>query len=110
MFPAASQCVAAGRPGLSTLEPVHRGAGDDPEAVDRAWLALYASHALSTWGQRMWEFAVGLLMLQLRPGSLLLVSVFGLVDGGAQVLAGGTVGSYVGRRAAELACGFACSS
>ena len=65
-------------------------------------MALYASHALSTWGQRMWEFAVGLLMLRLRPGSLLLVSAFGLVDGGAQVLAGGTVGSYVGRCAARF--------
>ena len=70
--------------------------------MDRAWLALYASHALSTWGQRMWEFAVGLLMLQLRPGSLLLVSVFGLVDGGAQVMAGGAVGSYVGRSAQRI--------
>ena len=72
-------------------------AGDDPAAAMRAWLALYASHALSTWGQRMWEFAVGLFMLQLRPDSLLLVSVYGLVIGGAQVLSGGAVGHYVGR-------------
>ncbi len=77
--------------------------------MDRAWLALYASHALSTWGQRMWEFAVGLLMLQLRPGSLLLVSVFGLIDGGAQVVAGGAVGSYVGRSAARPAMPCSCS-
>ena len=73
------------------------GVDGQSEAARRAWLALYASHALSTWGQRMWEFAVGLLMLELRPGSLMLVSVFGLVDGGAQVLAGGAVGSYIGR-------------
>ena len=72
-------------------------AGDQQAELLRAWLALYASHALSTWGQRMWEFAVGLLMLELRPGSLLLVSVFGMVDSGAQVLAGGAIGSYIGR-------------
>ncbi len=42
-----------------------------------AWwarLALYSSHVLAAWGHRSWEFAVGLLMLQLRPGSLALVS------------------------------------
>ena len=73
------------------------GAGEQPAPPRRAWHALYASHALSTWGQRMWEFAVGLLMLELRPGSLLLVSIFGLVVWGAQVLSGGAVGSYIGR-------------
>ena len=36
-----------------------------------------ASHFLSTWGQRGWEFAVGLVMLELHPSSLLLVAVWG---------------------------------
>ena len=61
------------------------GADDEAKAQWAARLALYGSHGLSAWGQRSWEFAVGLLMLQLRPESLLLVSVFGLADSGAQV-------------------------
>lgn len=79
------------------------GAADDPAdgdaaaALQRARWALYGSHTLSTWGQRSWEFAVGLLMLQLRPQSLALVSAYGLADSGAQVLTGAAVGSYLSR-------------
>ena len=61
----------------------------------RARLALYSSHALAAWGQRSWEFAVGLLMLQLRPGSLALVSAYGLTDSLGQVVAGAPVGAYL---------------
>ena len=59
--------------------------------------ALYTSHFLSTWGQRMWEFAIGLIMLELYPSSLALVSTFGLVDGGVQIVSGAWLGSYVDR-------------
>ena len=59
--------------------------------------ALYCSHGLSAWGQRMWEFDVGLVLLQLQPDSLRLVSLFGLADGGLQGLLGGAVGAYVDR-------------
>eukprot|EP00887_Chlorella_sp_A99_P000187 scaffold13.g187.t1 len=59
--------------------------------------ALYGSHFLSTWGQRGWEFAVGLIMLELHPTSLLLVSTFGLLDSAIQVVFGASVGSWVDR-------------
>lgn len=59
--------------------------------------ALYASHFLSAWGERMWEFAIGLIMLELYPSSLALVSTFGLVDGGAQILSGALIGDYIDR-------------
>lgn len=62
-----------------------------------AKLALYASHALSTSGQRMWEFAVGLIMLELYPSSLVLVSAFGLADGLAKVFSGSFIGAYIDR-------------
>eukprot|EP00884_Botryococcus_braunii_P015391 jgi/Botrbrau1/2535/Bobra.0079s0023.1 len=65
--------------------------------VERARMALYASHALATWGQRMWEFAVGLVMLELQPSSLQLVAVCGLLGSAARFLAGGAVGRYVDR-------------
>jgi hypothetical protein len=77
-----------------TLEP--NGLHHD---LEQARLMLYASHALATWGQRMWEFAVGLVMLELQPGSLQLVAISGLLGSAAGFLAGGAVGQYVDRQA-----------
>ncbi|KAK9817605.1 hypothetical protein WJX74_011025 [Apatococcus lobatus] len=74
----------------------HQAAANTGSAV--ALTALYCSHGLSAWGQRMWEFDVGLVLLQLQPGSLRLVSIFGLADGGLQGLLGGAVGAYIDRR------------
>ncbi len=62
-----------------------------------AKMSLYSSHLMSTWGQRMWEFAIGLIMLEMYPSSLALVSAFGLVDGLAKVFSGSLVGSYIDR-------------
>jgi len=61
----------------------------------RARQALYGSHFLSTWGQRAWEFLVGLVMLDIHPSSLLLVSIFGLCDAAFVVLFGPAVGVFV---------------
>ena len=47
----------------------------------------------------MWEFSVGLILLELHPASLALVALFGLVDSLAQVMAGPYVGAYVDRHA-----------
>ena len=61
-------------------------------------LRMADEHALLV-PQRMWEFAVGLILLELRPGSLALVAAFGLVDSSAQVLAGPFIGAYIDRHA-----------
>ena len=45
--------------------------------------------------QRMWEFSIGLVLLDLQPDSLALVALFGLTDSLAQVLAGPYVGAYI---------------
>ena len=45
----------------------------------------------------MWEFSIGLILLELRPDSLALVAFFGLVDSLAQVIAGPYIGAYVDR-------------
>ena len=68
-----------------------------PDRPLMAKMSLYASHLMSTWGQRMWEFAVGLIMLEMYPSTLALVSAFGLVDGLAKVLSGSFLGSYIDR-------------
>jgi len=40
---------------------------------------------------------VGLIMLELKPTSLLYVSLFGLLDAAVQVVFGAAVGAYVDR-------------
>ncbi|KAL3161599.1 hypothetical protein ABBQ32_010458 [Trebouxia sp. C0010 RCD-2024] len=69
----------------------------DGEIPILAQSSLYATHWLSTWGQRVWEFAIGLIMLEVYPSSLALVSAFGLVDSLAKVFCGSSVGSYIDR-------------
>ncbi len=69
----------------------------DGERPLLAQSSLYTTHWLSTWDQRMWEFAIGLIMLEMCPSSLALVSAFGLVDSLAKVFSGSFVGSYVDR-------------
>jgi len=57
---------------------------------------LFASHAVASWGQRMWEFAAGLLMLQIGGGeSLLLVAVLGFCMFITNFLFSSRVGSCV---------------
>lgn len=65
--------------------PLIGGAGGNIRRVQKARLALYGSHALAAWGQRSWEFAVGLIMLEVWPQSLALVSAYGLADQASQV-------------------------
>ena len=45
----------------------------------------------------MWEFSIGLILLDLHPNSLALVALFGLVDSLAQVLAGPYTGAFIDR-------------
>ena len=80
------------------LLQAHEYSGPDRRTDTVPWhalTALYVSHGCSAWGQRMWEFDIGLVLLQLQPDSLQLVSIFGLADGGLQSLLGGAVGSYI---------------
>jgi len=56
---------------------------------------LYVSHGLSAWGDRMWEFAIALLLINIWPGSLLLVALFGATEAIAVVFAGPIIGDWV---------------
>ena len=58
-------------------------------------LALYSSYMLAAWAWRGMEFTVALILLELLPDSLLLVSIFGLLDNGVRVVFGGMVGRYI---------------
>lgn len=56
---------------------------------------LYISHGLSAWGDRMWEFAIALLLINIWPGSLLLVALYGLIVASAVVFCGPLIGEWV---------------
>ena len=89
--------IEPANPGVLAIPGDGNSGAQQAAALRRARLALYASHTLAACGIRAWEFAVGLLMLRLRPESLVLVSAFGLADSGGQVLTGAAVGSYLSR-------------
>ncbi|XP_061082313.1 solute carrier family 40 member 1-like [Conger conger] len=56
---------------------------------------IYLGHALSTWGDRMWNFAVALFLVELYGNSLLLTAVYGLVVAGSVLLLGAIIGDWV---------------
>ncbi|KAM4561563.1 solute carrier family 40 member 1 [Fundulus diaphanus] len=58
---------------------------------------IYMSHALSTWGDRMWNFAVAVFLVELYGNSLLLTAVYGLVVAGSVLLLGANIGNWVDR-------------
>ncbi|XP_060597405.1 solute carrier family 40 member 1-like [Ruditapes philippinarum] len=60
-------------------------------------LFVYLSHALSTWGDRMWSFGVGLFMVIISPESLRVTAVYGLSMGTAVLLFGALVGEWIDR-------------
>lgn len=48
-----------------------------------------------TQDDRMWQFAVGIFLIELSPGSLRLTAIFGLSAGGATLLLGAIVGNWI---------------
>ncbi|XP_036603872.1 solute carrier family 40 member 1 [Trichosurus vulpecula] len=63
--------------------------------VTSAKFLLYIGHALSTWGDRMWHFAVSLFLVELYGNSLLLTAVYGLVVAGSVLILGAIIGDWV---------------
>ncbi|XP_004302555.1 PREDICTED: solute carrier family 40 member 2 [Fragaria vesca subsp. vesca] len=56
---------------------------------------LYIGHFLARWGARMWEFSVGLYMINLWPDSLLFAATYGVVESASTALFGPLVGQWV---------------
>ncbi|XP_069077662.1 ferroportin-like [Pleurodeles waltl] len=64
-----------------------------------ATFLLYLGHALSTWGDRMWHFAVSVFLVELYGNSLLLTAVYGLVVAGSVLVFGALIGDWVDKNA-----------
>ncbi|CAM9426632.1 unnamed protein product [Lampetra planeri] len=56
---------------------------------------IYICHALSTWGDRMWHFAVALFLVELYGNSLLLTAAYGLVVAFSVLICGALIGHWV---------------
>ncbi|XP_031104111.1 solute carrier family 40 member 2-like [Ipomoea triloba] len=56
---------------------------------------LYIGHFLSRWTARMWEFSVGLYMINLWPNSLILAAIYGAVESASSALLGPVIGKWV---------------
>ncbi|XP_073149510.1 solute carrier family 40 member 1-like isoform X2 [Henckelia pumila] len=56
---------------------------------------LYVGHFLARWGARMWEFSVGLYMINVWPDSLLLAAVYGVVEAASTAIFGPFIGQWV---------------
>ena len=64
---------------------------------DRPFFGLYVAHALATFCERGWEFAIGLFILEIFPDTLLPVAAYGVFEGLVKMLGGGHAGAYVDR-------------
>ncbi|XP_078260222.1 solute carrier family 40 member 1 [Rhinoraja longicauda] len=56
---------------------------------------IYLCHGLSSWGDRMWHFAVSVFLVDLYSNNLLLTAVYGLVVAGSVLLLGAIIGDWV---------------
>eukprot|EP00898_Chlorokybus_atmophyticus_P002489 jgi/Chlat1/3240/Chrsp22S03423 len=81
----------------------------DSRLPTAGWLrpthCLYLSHFMSRWGDRMWEFAAGLLLLFVWRKSLLLTALYGLVEAASVALLGGFAGAQIDKTPRLVAVG-----
>ncbi|KAI8489966.1 hypothetical protein Bbelb_323270 [Branchiostoma belcheri] len=60
---------------------------------------VYTEATLSTWGDRMWSFAVALFLIDLSPGSLQLTAIYGFAKSISVLLLGAIIGDWIDRTA-----------
>lgn len=92
---------------LSNQSAVKENEGESPEEIspsssplsfaERAahFPLLYSSYFFAAWGDRMWEFAAIIFLMQIFPTSLFPSSLFGFCENVAGIALGGTVGRYI---------------
>ncbi|KAK6943414.1 Ferroportin-1, partial [Dillenia turbinata] len=72
--------------------------GENPSSFSSYLITyLYVGHFLARWGARMWEFSVGLYMIDIWPDSLLLAAVYGVVESASTALFGPFIGQLLDR-------------
>ncbi|GAX73941.1 hypothetical protein CEUSTIGMA_g1391.t1 [Chlamydomonas eustigma] len=84
---------------VSSYESESLGESDAPGSAifRRINLSLMSSYFLAAWAWRGMEFTIALVLIDLYPDSLLLVSIYGVLDNAVRVTLGGVIGSYLDR-------------
>lgn len=70
---------------------------DDSWTVSHSARRLYASHTLSTWNSRVFEFGSVLYLASIFPGTLMPLSVYAMARGAAAIALSSWVGQYIDR-------------
>ena len=84
-------------PLLGAGEVLANPSNNHSAALARSLPFLYLSHALSAFGDRMWQFAIPILFMEIWDDSLLPAALFALVTNCATFLAMAHVGKWVDR-------------
>ncbi|CAG2162237.1 unnamed protein product [Oppiella nova] len=64
-----------------SIDSVDQNDADVPIPIPTSLkLKLYLGRVLSAWGDRMWQFAIGLYFIKLYPGSFLLAAIHGVIS------------------------------
>lgn len=64
--------------------------------VSSVRIRLYSAHAITTWGDRMWAFAVALFLIKMSSNfDLRLTAIFGLVCSFAAIIFGASIGKWI---------------
>lgn len=77
------------------MSPVVSVAAEAPPPLYTASLSFV--YFFAAWGDRMWEFAVIVFLLEVFPGTLLPPSLFGLFENVAGIALGTSVGGFIDR-------------
>ena len=64
---------------------------------------IYVSRALSAWGDRIWDFALGIFMNLIAPESLRLAAIQGFVINISVIIFGSFIGNWIDRNRRLLA-------
>lgn len=93
--PTVAAAEAAAKKGVTAVEATD----DDVDQVPRDLLEganlVSTAYFFSAWGDRMWEFASVLLVLDIFGDTLLPSSLFGFVEALVSIVAGSFVGTYI---------------
>eukprot|EP00048_Salpingoeca_helianthica_P019486 m.244934 g.244934 ORF g.244934 m.244934 type:complete len:611 (+) comp34197_c0_seq1:92-1924(+) len=79
----------------STLEKSAEQTSSEKRETTTNLRRLYVSHTLAAWGDRMWDFAIALFMIEIWPSSILMAAVYGLCSTATIVLLGPVAGNFV---------------
>ena len=67
--------------------------GDDNINDRSSVWKLYVSRALTSWGDRLWSFGLGLLLFRIYPENLRVIAAYGITNSLVSIISGSVIGS-----------------